>query len=80
MSANQPSGEGDSSLDQILKCSDVTRLSCDYVAQPDDSADWTDRGKVSDQLLAQLTTHIGKEHPDRVLSEEEIEAVRAKIT
>ncbi|MGI8426981.1 MAG: hypothetical protein ACR2FO_07065 [Actinomycetota bacterium] len=71
---------GDASLDQTLSCADVTNLDCDYVAKPDDSAEWAPRGEVSQQLLAQMTTHVGTHHPDRVLSEDEIEKIRKSIS
>jgi len=74
------SNAGDASLDQTLSCKDVTNLDCDYVAKPDDSADWAPRGEVSQQLLAQMTTHVGTHHPERVLSEDEIEKIRKSIS
>jgi len=70
----------DASLSQTIRCKDVTGLECDFVSKSDESAEWAERGLVTDQLLTNITTHIGKEHPERVLSEEEIDKLRARIT
>lgn len=71
---------GDASLSETISCNSVTGLDCDFVARPDDSADWAPRGEVREQLLTQITTHIGKAHPDRVLSQKEIEQLRGSIS
>ena len=52
----------------------------DFVAELDESVDRAARGSVVDQLLAQLTTHIGKRHPERALSPDEVSALRDKLS
>ncbi|MFN2388969.1 MAG: hypothetical protein ABR575_05110 [Actinomycetota bacterium] len=78
MAEENDSGE-DAKVDAVA-CSDVTDLDCDYIAERDPSADWADRGQVSDQLLAQLTTHVAKKHPDHALSPKRIDEIRSRIT
>jgi len=62
-----------------VRCTEVSGVSCDFVAELDESVDRAARGSVVDQLLAQLTTHIAKRHPERALSPDEISALRDKL-
>ena len=76
----EPIGSGgDASLDATLACSDVTGIDCDFVASPDHAASWAKPGQIQEQLLAQITTHIGKEHPENVLPQERIEEIREQL-
>ncbi len=62
-----------------IACRDVTGLQCDYVAQLDNSSLWADRGGADDQLLAQLTSHVSTDHPERPLSRDEISQLRSRL-
>lgn len=76
----EPTEKGqDLVVDRVL-CTEVTGLDCDYVAEPDASSEWAERGKTSEQILAQLTSHVSAEHPGHDLSIDKINAIRDRIT
>ena len=62
-----------------ISCTDVTGIQCDYVAELDESSLWADRGGADDQLLAQLTSHVSTDHPERPLSPDEISEIRSRL-
>ena len=79
-SQNAPDRREDPGVQQRVACSDVTGLSCNFVSERDKSSLWAKRGDATDQLLAQLTTHITEHHKDHILSTQDIAELRAKIT
>lgn len=63
-----------------VRCADVSGVAdCDYVAQLDESVGRAERGSVADQILAQLTSHIAKKHPEKALSPDDISRLREKV-
>ncbi len=63
-----------------ITCGEATGLECDYLAQLDPSVDVAERGKAVDQLLAQLTTHVARDHEGKAISPDEISKLRERLT
>lgn len=78
MSQTEGPGSGDSV--QSVTCREATGLDCDYVAELDPSVDVAERGVAVDQLLAQLTTHVSRDHEDEAISPDQISKLRDRLT
>lgn len=68
-----PRSEGEvkvSSGGPSARCSDVTGLDCGFEARTDESPEGAAGATDVDQILANLITHITREHPDHTLDQQ----------
>lgn len=62
-----------------VACSDVTGLSCDFIAQ----RDWTPdevRGDLVAQVISQMSFHVARSHPGHALNTQMRAELRARLS